>query len=87
MAPTGASVVPEAHELIRHKLRNGLLPTLACSATVLLWGANRPCHACDRVMALGQRGVLATFPDGDILRFHAVCFSAWDTGRREVAAA
>jgi hypothetical protein len=68
---------------IRRKVADGALRRDACCAAILIWGGSgRACHACEQVLALGQRGILATFPDGGILRFHATCFSAWDSDRQ-----
>lgn len=79
----GIQVLEQARRAtIRLKLNDGSLRRDPCAAAVPMWGGSRLCHACDRPLSLGQRGVLATFPDGAIFRFHATCFSAWDSDRQ-----
>jgi hypothetical protein len=76
----------EARECVRHRLTQGRLRRDAGTAHVLTIGTGRPCHACERPVERGQAGTLVPFRDGGLVRFHAMCFWAWQIERHVAAA-
>jgi hypothetical protein len=70
-----------ARECVRQRLAQGDLRRDAGTAHVVTTGTGRLCHACERPVERGQRGTLVSFRDGGLLRFHAMCFWAWQIER------
>ena len=66
---------------VRDKLRTGTLPRERAPRTWVGPGSARVCTACDRVIARDDTEVECDDLAGRPLRFHRVCFEAWEAER------
>jgi hypothetical protein len=80
----GSGDTTDTRARIRSKLVGGMLPRADSVASITTWGTGRTCDGCDLAIAVGHRAVLATYLDGTVLRFHAVCFGAWEMERQTI---
>jgi hypothetical protein len=78
----GRGDASDARARIRSKLIRGTLPRTDSVASITMWSTGRECAGCDLAIAVGYRAVLATYLNGTVLRFHAVCFGAWEIERQ-----
>jgi len=71
-----------ARQLIRSKLREGLLPRTRAVEMVVVRAAGQPCDGCGEPIAANAEMVWSVASrNWPALHFHAACFEIWDRER------
>jgi hypothetical protein len=68
--------------LVRERLDRGAVPQEACRITWFGPGSGQCCILCERVIRPTEIECECEHPRGGVIRFHQLCFAAWDEARQ-----